>query len=167
MRPGRRRLGLGRAPTAAAAGGGRGQRHQHDRPLVALWALQVLSGDKYLAQATQNRVRTIQIDAPRGVVLDRYGHVLVSNVAGTSFEVWPADLPKTWPAQKADLKALAAITGGLLLLALAFIFVSLVLPVLLAAGALAAGALWWRLRRLRRQMAAAAAEAEVTILRRG
>ncbi|MSY60263.1 MAG: penicillin-binding protein 2 [Actinobacteria bacterium] len=78
--------------------------------ILRLWALQVLSGDKYLAQATQNRVRTIQIDAPRGVVLDRYGHVLVSNVAGTSLEVWPADLPKTWPAQKAELKALAAIT---------------------------------------------------------
>ncbi len=79
--------------------------------ILRLWALQVLSGDKYLAQATQNRVRTIQIDAPRGVILDRYGHVLVSNVAGTSLEVWPADLPKTWPAEKAELQRLATITN--------------------------------------------------------
>jgi len=59
---------------------------------------------------------------------------------------------------------ITAIAGGLLLLALAFIFVSLVLPVLLAAGAVAAGALWWRLRRLRRQMAAG--ETVVTFTRR-
>src|SRR5205823_7109409 len=50
---------------------------------LRLWALQVLSGDRYLAQANDNRVRTRPVDAPRGAVLDRYGRTLVSNVAGT------------------------------------------------------------------------------------
>ena len=78
---------------------------------LRLWALQVLSGDKYLAQANDNRVRTLHIDAPRGAILDRNGDVLVSNVAGTRVELWPADLPKTWPAERAELRALSGVTG--------------------------------------------------------
>ena len=44
-----------------------------------LWFLQVLSGDKYLAQARDNRVRDITIQAPRGDIVDRNGTVLVDN----------------------------------------------------------------------------------------
>jgi penicillin-binding protein 2 len=78
---------------------------------LRLWALQVLAGDRYLAQANDNRVRTIRIDAPRGPILDRSGEVIVENVPGTRVELWPADLPKTWPAERRELHALAAITG--------------------------------------------------------
>ena len=63
---------------------------------LRLWALQVLSGDRYLSVANDNRVRTVRLEAPRGPILDRNGHVLVGNVAGTRVELWPADLPKTW-----------------------------------------------------------------------
>lgn len=49
----------------------------------------------------------------------------------------------------AILVALAA--GGLVLAALAVLFVGLLLPVLIVAAAVGAGSLWWRLRRLRRQ----------------
>ena len=78
---------------------------------LRLWALQVLSGDKYRAQANENRVRTIRIDAPRGVITDRTGKVLVTNKPGTRVEVWPADLPKTWPARRTELRSLASVTG--------------------------------------------------------
>ena len=78
---------------------------------LRLWALQVLSGDKYLAVANDNRVRTLRLEAPRGPVLDRYGNVLVENVPGTRVELWPADLPKTWAAQRRELKALSDLTG--------------------------------------------------------
>jgi penicillin-binding protein 2 len=78
---------------------------------LRLWALQVLSGDKYLAVANDNRVRTLRLEAPRGPVLDRNGNVLVENVPGTRLELWPADLPKTWPAQRRELKALSGLTG--------------------------------------------------------
>ena len=44
-----------------------------------LWYLQVLSGDKFLAQATVNRVRELRIQAPRGKIVDRSGKVLVRN----------------------------------------------------------------------------------------
>jgi len=78
---------------------------------LRLWALQVLSGDKYLAVANDNRVRTLRLEAPRGPVLDRNGHVLVENVPGTRVELWPADLPKSWPAQRRELRALSSVTG--------------------------------------------------------
>ncbi len=78
---------------------------------LRLWALQVLSSDRYLAVANDNRVRTIRIDAPRGPIVDRTGKVIVGNVAGTRVELWPADLPKTWPAERKELRALSQITG--------------------------------------------------------
>ena len=78
---------------------------------LRLWALQVLSGARYLAQANDNRVRTLSIQAPRGPVLDRNGHVLVRNVPGTRVELWPADLPKSWPAERRELRGLSMVTG--------------------------------------------------------
>ena len=57
-----------------------------------LWALQVISGDRYLDDARNNQVRTFRIQAPRGTIVDRNGEVLVSNVAGTLVRLWPATL---------------------------------------------------------------------------
>ena len=71
---------------------------------LRLWALQVLSGERYLAQANDNRVRTLRLEAPRGPIVDRTGRVLVTNTPGTRVEVWPSDLPKTWSAQLAELR---------------------------------------------------------------
>jgi penicillin-binding protein 2 len=78
---------------------------------LRLWALQVLSGDKYLRQANNNRVRTLPSPAPRGFILDRNGRVLVKNAQGTSIELWPADLPKNKAAQLDELGRLAKVTG--------------------------------------------------------
>src|SRR4051812_30834391 len=78
---------------------------------LRLWALQVLSGDKYVAQANDNRVRSLPLEAPRGPILDANGRILVENVPGTRVELWPADLPKTWPAELKELQALANVTG--------------------------------------------------------
>lgn len=78
---------------------------------LRLWALQVLSGDKYRAQANNFRLRTLQTDAPRGSIVDRYGNVIVRNTLGTSLEIWPSDLPKSWPAERRELNALAAVAG--------------------------------------------------------
>lgn len=44
-----------------------------------LWYLQVLSGNNYLAEANDNRVRDIRVEAPRGVITDRNGNSLVAN----------------------------------------------------------------------------------------
>jgi penicillin-binding protein 2 len=61
---------------------------------LRLWALQVLSGDRYLNAAQNNQLRTIRVEAPRGSIVDRNGTVVVSNVPGTAVRIWPADLPE-------------------------------------------------------------------------
>ena len=59
-----------------------------------LWYLQVLSGDKYRAEANDNRVREIKVQAPRGEIVDREGRVLVDNRTGLAVKVTPDKLPK-------------------------------------------------------------------------
>ena len=61
---------------------------------LRLWALQVLSGDRYLVAARENQVRTVRTEAPRGPILDRNGRSLVTNVPGTVVQLWPADMPE-------------------------------------------------------------------------
>ena len=58
-----------------------------------LWFLQVLSGDKYLAQAAVNRVRNIDVPAARGEILDRNGNVLVNSKRAIAVQISPPDLP--------------------------------------------------------------------------
>lgn len=61
---------------------------------VRLWSLQVQSGDRYLVRAQSNQIRTIRLEAPRGLILDRDGRVLVDNTPSTSVKLWVADLPR-------------------------------------------------------------------------
>src|SRR5205085_44998 len=58
-----------------------------------LWFLQVLSGDKYLAEAKVNRVREIATPAPRGQILDQSGSVLVDSKRAIAVQIAPPDLP--------------------------------------------------------------------------
>ena len=76
---------------------------------LRLWALEILSGNQYLRVAQNNQVRTVRLAAPRGPILDRNGRVLVDNTAGTAVQIWPADLPMTWPARRQELRALSKI----------------------------------------------------------
>jgi penicillin-binding protein 2 len=76
---------------------------------LRLWALQVLAGTQYLRTAENNQQRTVRVPGPRGAILDRNGRVLVTNRAGTAVQIWPTDLPKTWPERSAELRALSRI----------------------------------------------------------
>src|SRR4051794_37523069 len=67
-----------------------------------LWYLEVLSGDRYLAQANDNRVRNIVVPAPRGQVVDRDGTVLVDNRVSLAVQIDPSKLPHRARA-RADL----------------------------------------------------------------
>jgi len=75
--------------------------------LMRLWALQVLAGTHYAAQAQANQVRTVRVQAPRGPIVDRNGHILVSNQPVTSVELSPAGMPKNYARRVAELRALA------------------------------------------------------------
>src|SRR3954462_5810939 len=74
-----------------------------------LWALQVLSGPQYLHAAVNNQLRTIQLEAPRGPVLDREGRTIVDNRAATAVQLWTADLPQKWSARLSELRRLSKI----------------------------------------------------------
>jgi penicillin-binding protein 2 len=59
-----------------------------------LWALQVLSGERYLAAAQNNQLRSIRIEAPRGPIYDRNGRTVVGNKLAKVVRLWPASLPR-------------------------------------------------------------------------
>src|SRR3954467_8905912 len=58
-----------------------------------LWFLQVLSGDDYVTQARENRVRKIKIEAPRGDIVDRDGNRLVITRVAPVVQIVPSGLP--------------------------------------------------------------------------
>jgi len=58
-----------------------------------LWFLQILSAQQYVAQANDNRLRTVAVLAPRGAVLDRNGTVMVDNRPGLAVGIRPMDVP--------------------------------------------------------------------------
>jgi penicillin-binding protein 2 len=64
-----------------------------------LWYLQVLSGDKYLAEANDNRVREVKVEAPRGRIVDRNGTLLVDNRTALVVQVMPERLPEAAAAR--------------------------------------------------------------------
>ena len=61
--------------------------------IFRLWALQVVSGDEYLAAAQENQVRTARVDGRRGTIVDVRGKVIVENTSGTIVQLWPAEVP--------------------------------------------------------------------------
>lgn len=71
-----------------------------------LWNLQVLSGDEYLAEATNNRTREFKVIAPRGDILDRNGDVLVDNRASLALQLNPTKLPEDAAGERAELARL-------------------------------------------------------------
>ena len=76
---------------------------------LRLWALQVLSGDQYLQAAKNNQLRSVRVPAARGAILDREGRTLVTNRPGIAVQIWPADLPDTWPERRDELRRLARV----------------------------------------------------------
>src|SRR5215216_648814 len=58
-----------------------------------LWFLQVLTGDDYVGQARENRVRKVKIEAPRGNIVDRDGKTLVKTRAAPVVQILPNSVP--------------------------------------------------------------------------
>lgn len=71
-----------------------------------LWNLQVLSGDKYLAEAKNNRTREFKVIAPRGDILDRNGEVLVDNRTSLALQLNTEKLPEDPAEERAELARL-------------------------------------------------------------
>src|SRR5439155_23410277 len=60
-----------------------------------LWFLQVLSGQDYVSQARENRVRKVRIEAPRGDIVDANGVKLVTTKPAAVVEISPSSLPQS------------------------------------------------------------------------
>jgi penicillin-binding protein 2 len=75
-----------------------------------LWTLQVLDGDKYLAEAKNNRSREFKVIAPRGDILDRDGNVLVDNRTSLALQLNTQKLPGDPAEERAELARLGALT---------------------------------------------------------
>src|SRR5918997_1748207 len=73
-----------------------------------LWYLQVLSSDKYRAEANNNRTPEIKVQAPRGEIVDREGRKLVDNRTSLAVKVTPDRLPE----QRAERRQLSPAGGG-------------------------------------------------------
>jgi penicillin-binding protein 2 len=58
-----------------------------------LWFLQVLDGQSYLAQASVNTLRNVDIPAPRGDILDSSGQILVTSRQALDVQIEPPDMP--------------------------------------------------------------------------
>jgi penicillin-binding protein 2 len=61
--------------------------------LFRLWFLQILSAGRYVDQANDNRLRSVEIVAPRGAIVDRDGTVIVENRPGLAIGIRPMDIP--------------------------------------------------------------------------
>ena len=57
-----------------------------------LWFLQVMAGERFVAQAQGNAVRTVTLEAPRGKILDRDGDPIVVNRYAAVVSVQPDEM---------------------------------------------------------------------------
>ncbi|MCB8915653.1 MAG: penicillin-binding protein 2 [Thermoleophilales bacterium] len=76
-----------------------------------LWSLQIVTGDKYLAEANQNRTREIRVPAPRGSILDREGHVLVDNRTSMALQLDPIEIPTSVAERRSLYSRIGKVLG--------------------------------------------------------
>ncbi len=79
-----------------------------------LWFLQILNGDRYLAEANNNRIREFRVSAPRGYIVDREGDILVSNRTSLALQLNLQKLPPDARRRRAELAQLADLTHSTL-----------------------------------------------------
>jgi len=79
--------------------------------IARLFTLQVLEYTAWLNQANENRTREISIAPERGIIYDRNGYVLASNVASYNIVITPADLPDSEGDIQQIYRQLSALTG--------------------------------------------------------
>src|SRR5688500_16724574 len=77
-----------------------------------LWFLQVLTGDEYVSQARENRVRKVKIEAPRGNIVDRNGRTLVKTRAAPVVQILPNSVPDEETAVADQYRTALAVAEG-------------------------------------------------------
>jgi penicillin-binding protein 2 len=75
--------------------------------VAQLWRLQIVQTQGYQTRSDANRFRLVAVDAPRGVIYDRQGRLLVQNVPSYTISIVPAALPDDSQARDTVLTRLA------------------------------------------------------------
>ena len=75
--------------------------------VIRLWDLQVIKGSEYRRIEERNRLRVIDIPAPRGIIYDRNNNAFVSNYPSFDISVLKEELPR----DDATLLALGRLVG--------------------------------------------------------
>lgn len=73
--------------------------------------LSIILGAQYQEAAARNSLRSLVIPAPRGIVYDRFGRPLVSNISSMDSVLIPADVPEDGERQD-EMKRLLSSTFG-------------------------------------------------------
>lgn len=71
--------------------------------------LQVVKGNYYKAQAEENRIRKIYVDAPRGFIFDRNKNVLTTNIPQYDLEMIPGLIPKDLSSRKSLFSQISSV----------------------------------------------------------
>lgn len=79
--------------------------------IFRLYQLQFVQGQDFLARATDNRLDRVSIPAPRGVIYDRNGFLLVRNIPAFNINITPAFLPDSQAEVEAIYEYLSRLTG--------------------------------------------------------
>jgi len=79
--------------------------------VARLFSMQILNHTTYVVQAENNRTRTISVATERGLIYDRNGIVLASNIPTYNVSIIPANLPDDEGAVQAIYRSLSTLTG--------------------------------------------------------
>jgi len=62
--------------------------------IIRLGVLQIVNGSEYRLAAEENRIRILEVKAPRGIIYDRNNTILAHNIPNFILSFTPADLPE-------------------------------------------------------------------------
>ena len=79
--------------------------------IARLFFFQIIDGEKYQAQAEENRISEVSVATQRGVIYDRNGIVLAQNTASYNIAITPAGLPDDEAEKQAIYRELSTLTG--------------------------------------------------------
>ena len=79
--------------------------------VLRLWDIQIVSAEAYKQSAARNRTRLLTVPAPRGIVYDRTGRLLVRNVPSFAVSIVPAALPDDEDERRRVLERVSMLTG--------------------------------------------------------
>lgn len=74
---------------------------------MRLYQLQIVQADHFQRWADKNRFRLVSLEAPRGIIYDRQGNILVRNVPSFTVTIIPAYLPDDPMAEEVVLDRLS------------------------------------------------------------